>query len=554
MDIPSCLFADPASTECHAVVVDEAMPKITLQVTTTAATATCPKCHAPSCRVHSRYTRTLADLPWAGIPVRIELTARRFVCENPGCDRIIFTERLVQLAAPWARRTERLTRLQQQIGCSTGASCGSRLCTALGMPVGIDALLNLIRHVPTATPCELHIIGVDDWAKRKGQCYGTIIVDHERGDIVDLLPDRTPETLAAWLRQHPEIEVISRDRAEAYAQGIRDGAPTAIQVADRFHLLKNLSDALFRILQQHHAIIEARLKPTAPGTVSESALFFSAEATPTPEAQAKDTGVPVLAAATPSAAEQRRWTRMQQAHRMRDEGWTQAAIAEQIHMHPKSISRYLSAPLQSTPRRAARRSLLDPFKAYLRARWDAGCHNATRLMTEIVARGYRGRVTMVRDFVHQLRHHPSPLANKADRRASAALSESPPTLRCLAWCVTQPPEKLSCERAKAVAAIEGANDKLDGAIELSRQFAQLVRDRAPDRFDAWLEAAATSGISALRSFAQGLRRDYDAVKAALALPWSNGPTEGHITRLKCLKRAMYGRAKLDLLRLRLLTS
>jgi transposase len=295
MDIPSCLFADPASTECYAIVVDEATPKITLQVTTTAVTATCPKCHAPSCRIHSHYTRTLADLPWAGIPVRIELTARRFVCENPDYDQDIFTERLVQLAAPWARRTERLSRLQQQIGCSTGASCGSRLCTALGMPVGIDALLTLIRHVRTGAPCELHIIGVDDWAKRKGQCYGTIIVDHERGDIVDLLPDRTPETLAAWLRGHPEIEVIIRDRAEAYAQGIREGAPTAIQVADRFHLLKNLSDALFRILQQHHVIIEARLKPNVPGIVLKSALFSSATATPTMEGQADDPGTPVLA-------------------------------------------------------------------------------------------------------------------------------------------------------------------------------------------------------------------------------------------------------------------
>lgn len=294
MDIPSCLFADPASSECHAIVVDEASPKITLQVTTTAVTATCPRCHAPSHRIHSRYTRTLADLPWAGIPVEIKLTSRRFVCENPDCDQEIFTERLVQLAAPWARRTERLSRLQQQIVCSTGASCGSRLCTALGMPVSIDALLNLIRHVRTVAPCELRIIGVDDWPKRKGQCYGTIIVDHERGDIVDILPDRTPETLAAWLREHPEIVVISRDRAEAYAQGIREGAPTAIQVADRFHLLKNLSDALFRILQQHHAVIEARLKPTATGTVSESALFSSAAVTPTMEGQADDTEAPVL--------------------------------------------------------------------------------------------------------------------------------------------------------------------------------------------------------------------------------------------------------------------
>lgn len=223
-------------------------------------------------------------------------------------------------------------------------------------------------------------------------------------------------------------------------------------------------------------------------------------------------------------------------------------------MHPKSIGRYLSTPLQPAPRRAARRSILDPFKPYLSARWDAGCHNATRLMTEIVARGYHGRATLVRDFVHQLRQPPNLQDVKSDKRANVAMSVSPPTLRCLAWCVTQPPEKLSREQVKTIAAIEGASDKLDIAIALGRQFAQIVRNRTPDQFDAWLERAATSGIGALRSFAQGLRRDYDAVKAALSLPFSNGRTEGHINRLKCLKRAMYGRAKLDLLRQRLLAS
>jgi transposase len=223
---------------------------IHLTVVSLQAEAFCPSCGQRSQRVHSRYRRQVADLPCAGIPVQWTLMARRFFCGNPDCSKTTFAERLPQVVAVWSRRTQRLLATQQNIGVAVGGEPGARLSRRLGMATSPDTLLRLIHRLPEVPTKPVRVLGVDDWAWRRGQRYGTLLVDLEQSEPVDLLPDRTAEALAEWLKAHPTIEIISRDRAGVYADGARRGAPDAVQVADRWHLLHNLVEALERLFDR----------------------------------------------------------------------------------------------------------------------------------------------------------------------------------------------------------------------------------------------------------------------------------------------------------------
>jgi len=379
-------------------VLDDATAQITLRVRSTQAMAPCPLCTTPARRIHSHYERALADLPWAHYRVRLQLRVRKWFCPNRQCPRCIFTERLPTVAAPWARRTLRLTQRLLALGVALGGRAGVRLSHAWDLGGSRHTLLRGLRRQPTPSCPTPTVLGVDDFALRKRHTYGTILVDLERHQPVALLADRTAETLAQWLREHPGVQVIARDRASAYAEGAQQGAPTAIQVADRFHLIQNLAEALEPVFTTHaHALqaVNAAMRQQ-PVLLSNGTQAVPVPPPPTPPAEE-------ARAAQRAARRKARYDEVWLLHR---QGWSTVAIAAQVGCSQRTIERYLQMPTwpERQHRRHYGRSIVDPYKAYILERWNAGCHTAIQLFQELQARGYTGSYRRVTAYVSRIRH------------------------------------------------------------------------------------------------------------------------------------------------------
>jgi transposase len=530
---------------------------IELMLVTTTATAPCPLCATPATRIHSRYTRTLADLPWGGFAVRLYLEVRKFFCPTVACPRRIFAERLPAVVAPYARRTSRLGDVIRVLGFALGGEAGSRLADRLRMAASPSTLLRLIRRTPDEPVPTPRVLAVDDFARRKSQTYGTILVDLEQHRPIDLLPDRTADTLAAWLRAHPGVEVISRDRSTEYMRGATVGAPDAIQVADRFHLLTNLREALERLLERNRARFRGIVLP-ARATNGELSI--------PPTAQRK----PVRRSPTEEAVRQARrayrQTRYAQIQTLRTHGVSIRSIAQRLQISRGTVYRYLRLDAQSVATRTHHvPSMLDPHLPYLYHRWQAGCHNGMQLWRELCARGYPGSRKMVAIWVRHQRKTPALTTPRkylpCEEHATAvhgtaadcqSMADRVPASRQLVWFLLRDPRTLTLPEQATLRQLQQVCPAVATASPLVHEFLRLVRQRQLAAFDAWRALVAKSNVPELQSFVAGLDRDDAAVRAALSMAWSNGQTEGQVNRLKTLKRQMYGRANFDLLRKRVL--
>jgi len=530
--------------------MDDLTTQLTLRVTSTQALVHGPICRFPTRRVHSRYVRTVADLPWASWRVVLHLQVRKFFCANGRCPRRIFTERLAPLVTPWARRTQRLMHWLTHIAMALGGRAGVRLCRTLGLAISRHTLLHLLRHLPLPDVATPHVLGVDAWASRKRQTYGTVLIDLERRRPLALLPDREAKTFALWLQAHPGVGVITRDRSRAYADGARQGAPDAIQVADRFHLLQNLAEALDQVFNAHSSTLEAinEVLHQAPGARPDGTVAVPVPPPP-PPCSARE------------LAHQRQAQRRalhQQIWGLHQQGWPGWAIAQQLGIGKNTVYRYLrTETLPERQRRADRgRSILTPYHAYLLERWNAGHRDALRLFRELQQRGYAGSYPTVARYAQRLRQAQGQTPRQRKLRQTLPVVAEPAsrhlTARRATWLVLRRPERLNDDEAAQLAQLQAQQPELAGAIALAQDFTRLVRERQPDQLEPWLARAAESPHVPLQRFAKGLRDDYDAVTAGVTLPWSNGPVEGQINRLKLLKRQMFGRANLDLLQQRFL--
>ena len=547
--IMNVLVSDESQLCIDGIEIEEEV--IVLSVSSTNLAGLCPLCGTPSDRVHSHYRRHPADLPVAGCSFRLDMNVRRFFCDNDDCEYTIFCERIPCVLAPHARRTSRLVSQQRQVAFALGGEAGTRLLAIMGMGVSPDTLLRLIRKSPepeVTIPCAL---GVDDWAKRKGHSYGTILIDLETHQPVDLLPDRSAKSLAEWLKAHPGVEVISRDRGSEYIKGATDGAPDAIQVADRWHLLKNLRESLERLLENKHSCLKAAAEK--PKQENSSATHVEQqEKSIEPIVTAEE---PLDASPKLTKAEERkllrrakRQERYEAVKELHEQGFSKSEISRRLRIDLKTIRKYIrSDTCPMYPEARTRRSKLDPYKGHITQRWQEGCHNATQILHEIRQQGFKGSRSIMMDWVSKtLKPSHSPRSPSSSERVVAWTS------RRASWLLMKQEEEFSFEEQQALERMYQVDEKVAEAYTLGQRFVGMIRERQPEALLPWLEDVDQSGIDALKQFAKGIKQDLSAVTNALSLPWSNGQVEGQVNRLKFIKRQMYGRANFDLLRKRVL--
>ncbi|MFI5987824.1 ISL3 family transposase [Streptomyces sp. NPDC051555] len=467
---------------------------------------------------HSRYGRRLADTAVAGQETAIDLQVRRFFCDSTDCARKTFAEQVDQLTFRYGRRTVILQRLLQQVALALGGQAGERLAERLATPVSGPTLLRLIRSMDIPEVPELTVLGVDEFAFRRGRRFGAILIDMDSHRPVDVLPDHTAETFANWLRRHPHIGTVCRDRGGAFAEGAERGQPGIPQVADRWHLLHNLATGLEKTVTRHRSCLKA------------------------PESEA--TPAPASTAGGESAYERKIRERHHDVQTLFRQGLTIDAISARLGLDRKTVRRYARATTADSliRERPSRSSALTPHKPYLARRWAEGCDNAQTLLAELTDRGYLGGRRSVRRFLNSLARHNGP----------RAVPPPPPAVADVVRWIIGRPENQSDQSRQDLKDVAGRCPEIAEACRLARGFATILRRRDGHLLADWLGQADESQVKEIRTFANGLRKDLSAVTAGLTLPLSSGAVEGNVTRIKLLKRQHYGRAGFDLLRRRIL--
>jgi transposase len=489
------------------VVVDSIEPAGTLlciRACTRAAAAVCPACGHSSRRVHSWYERRLADTAIGGRRVVIRLQVRRLFCDEPGCAKTTFAEQVPGLTARYARKTALLADLLRNIAVALAGRAGARLARALHAPASRPALLRLVMAIPDpATPAP-RVLGVDDFAIRRGQNYGTVLIDCETGAPLDLLEGRDAKPLADWLTAHPGVEVICRDRSGAYADGARTGAPDAVQVADRFHLWQNLAKAVERCVAAHRACL-GEPEPEA-----------AAMPDPRPPAEPAHVPPPEPEPAGKFAERARRHHAM--VHELLAQGHGIHPIARHLGWGRHTVQRYARAKtwqeLVDGRWQAPRASMLDPFKPHLHQRAEEGCGNVAQLFREISSLGYTGSYSTVRDYFEQ--HHPG----------KTPLLPPPPTVREVTGWLTRHPDSLTEDEQPQLKALLRRCPELNATSAHVRTFATMLTQLTGHDLPQWISDVRVAELPGLSSFAKGLEQDLDAVIQGLTSHWNSGPVEG----------------------------
>jgi transposase len=475
--------------------------------------ASCLHCGRPSAKVHSRYERTLADAAIGGQHVILRLRVRRFFCHHPTCPARTFAEQIPGLTTPYARRSPLARRMLEQVALALAGRAGARLAERLGLPVGRSTLLRLLRALPDPDPSSVAVLGVDDFALRRGHVYGTVLVDMASHRPVELLADREAGTFADWLREHPGIQVICRDRAGAYADGARQGAPAAIQVADRWHLWHNLAQHVEKLVARHRGCLREPEPSESPPPTDPTA------------------GVdPVQVAAKrveDSVLVRRTRQRYAAVQALRAQGKGIKPIMRELGLAKETVRRfYRASSVEELLAKSCeeRPSILDQFKPYLHQRWNQGTTCATRLVEEIRAQGYRGSATIVRTYLRPFR----------ELGSTPPPAPAPPKVRDLTGWLLRHPDSLDAdEQLRLKQALAHCPD-LDAVASHVAAFAEIMCGLGGDRLHEWVARVEADQLPDLHSFTAGLKRDLDAVTNGLSLLYSSGVVEGTVNRIKML--------------------
>ena len=490
--------------------------RISLAVRSAAVVACCPACTTPSRRVQSHYRRRAADLPLGGRRVDITILARRFRCELTSCSKRIFAERFPPEILPaFARRTGRLEQVIHHLGLALGGRPAAGLARRLSLPVSRDTLLRVVRRRAALQDEAPRIIGIDDFAWRCNHRYGTLVCDLERHRIVALLPDRERATAQVWLAARPSITVVARDRGGGYGEAIAKALPQAIQVADRWHLMENASRSFLDAVRQSMR----RVRKVVGAVSIDPALLTAAERIQYEGYLRREEADVAIRALSEAGVPIR--------HIVKRLGHSRKVVRDVLRGRRSDVFR-------------VRQSSLEAYLPWLDAQWDAGDRNATALWRRAKGQGFEGSLRVIGEWATRRRR-----AEKAEVERLQRV----PSARTLARLLLTDRDQLTRAETLTVAAVEQGVPTLVEAQKVIAAFQAMVRTMAPDKLDAWIRRANESLVA---TFARGIVRDGAAVRAALTLPWSNGQAEGQITRLKLVKRQMYGRGRINLLQARLI--
>lgn len=481
-----------------------------------AAGGRCPACHQNSSRLHSRYYRVLSDLPAAGRAVRIRLLVRRFRCGTQTCPTRIFAERFGDGVLPVrSRQTAPLECIIHHLGLVLGGRPATSFAKRLMLPVSNDTLLRVVRRRARPRTEPLTVVGIEDWAFRRNHRYGTIVCDLQRRRIVRLPPDREIATVKAWLAEHPEIRIVSRDRGGGYGEAAAKALPNAIQVADRWHLLENASSAFLDAVRKSMRAIRTVIGAT---TINPGLLTCAEKLQYEGYLRREETNAAILALAK--------------------EGVPIKEIVRRTG-HSRKLVRQVHRGERTDVFRV-RQSTLEAHLPFLDTQWAEGCRNGAELWRCLKERGFRGSLRVVSEWSTRRR--------RAEKATDQQLQKVP-SARTVARLMTTARDHLSTADTVTIAAIEAGVPQLVEARGLMARFHDMVRNKIAADLDFWI---ADGGTRLIASFVAGITKDKAAVYAAITEPWSNGQAEGQITKLKLVKRQMYGRAKVDRLEARLI--
>ncbi|WP_042424390.1 ISL3 family transposase [Streptacidiphilus anmyonensis] len=524
----------PSLPQVEVVGVEVSGPVARIEARVVVSGAVCPDCGTLSERVHGSYLRYPSDLPSCGRPVTVALRVRRFACRAPVCRRRTFVEQVEGLTRRHGQVTERQRVSVSGLGLALAGRAGARMATLLGIRASRSTLLRRVMELPDPAVGAPVAVGVDDFALRKGHTYGTVITNAVTHEVLDLLPERDAGTLAPWLARHPQIEVIARDRASAYAEAADRAAPQAQQVADRYHLWANLVRAVERVVTDHRACL--RVPESGPEPEPQWEIQLPADAGNADAGEPADPGGRVA---------ERRRANHALAHELLDGGMSQRAVAKHLGWSRNTVRRYAGAAkwqdlMKGPP--APRTVKLDPYKPYTLRRWEetAGRISGMALLGEITVRGYRGGYTQLAAWKQRelLPDGPPP--------------PRPPTVREATDWLTRHPDGLTGDDAVRRKALLAHCPELDTTAHLVTTFAEMLTLLDGDRLPEWIAEAKAAGLPGISTFANGLNSDYAAVHAGLTTHWNSGHVEGAVNRIKMLKRQMFGRAGFPLLRKRVL--
>ncbi|EEX1664522.1 ISL3-like element ISEc38 family transposase [Escherichia coli] len=522
----------PCGWRCSRQIISS--DGITLHLHGKRKKAQCPECFKRSDSVHSCRRRRIQHLPCSGHTLWLVFSVRHWYCRNPACSRKIFAGSLAPFAGSHQQSSQALQNLQRQLGLIAGGEAGKRAAKAVGLRCSADTLLRRVINTPETKQSGAPHVGIDEWAWHRGHRYGTLIVNLDTHRPLVLLPGRDQRTLATWFRKYPEIQIVSRDRSGVYATAAREGAPQARQVADRWHLLKNIGDALERMMYRHIPLIRLVASELSP------------KKSPDPEPS------------VPAASLRRPERLKQQTRKKRHQRWTEVMALHNKECSFREISRITvlsrvtvsrwvrSGTFPEMSTRPPKRGLLDPWREWLKEQRESSNYNASRIWREMVARGFTGSETIVRDAVAKWRKGWNPPVTTAVRLPSV----SRVSRWLMPWRITRDEENYA---SRFISLMCEKEPELKIAQQLALEFYRILKTQNKSQLSSWFNRVHESGSAEFRRVAAGMEADAAAICEAISSRWSNGVVEGHVNRLKMLKRQMYGRAGFELLRQRVMS-